>query len=109
MTTTDMISESFENYTHVHTPKQRTNKVNTRGYTVQPTTDMSYYAQLQRAHKRHVTNDIYAVTLHKQQSHVTIYDILRELEPKGITNVQYIDQDHSNIYLLVKLPKESEN
>lgn len=106
MTTTDMISESFEQYTQVHTPKQPSQKVTTSEYTIQPTTDMSYYAQLQRAHKRHVTNDIYAVTLHKTQPHVTIYDLLRELEPKGITDVQYIDQDHSNIYILVKLPQQ---
>jgi len=60
-----MIKESFDSYNYVHTPRRRKTRVKTSGYTIRPTTDNSYIAQLQRAPKRHITNDIYAVTLHK--------------------------------------------
>ena len=107
MSTNDMIKESFDSYNYVHTPRRRKTRVKTSGYTIRPTTDNSYIAQLQRAPKRHITNDIYAVTLHKNHPYVTIYDVRNNLEPHGITNIQYVGQDRGNLHILVKLPSHA--
>lgn len=51
--------------------------------------------------------ETYAVTLHKNDPYVTIYDVRNNLEPHGITNIQYVGQDRGNLHILVKLPSHA--
>ena len=66
--------------------------------TSNPTTDTSLAAQVKRQFKngtaRHITNNIYRLTLSKQKHVMTRYDLEKELKPLNLkpNQIQYIDQ-----------------
>lgn len=66
--------------------------------TSNPTTDTSLAAQVKRQFKngtaRHITNNIYRLTLSKQQPNMTHYDLEKELEVLNLKpkQIQYIEQ-----------------
>ena len=66
--------------------------------TSNPTTDTSLAAQVKRQFKngtaRHITNNIYRLTLSKQQPVMTRYDLEKEIQALNLkpNQIQYIDQ-----------------
>ena len=66
--------------------------------TSNPTTDTSLAAQVKRQFKngiaRHITNNIYRLTLSKQQPNMTHYDLEKELKVLNLKpkQIQYIEQ-----------------
>ena len=66
--------------------------------TSNPTTDTSLAAQVKRQFKngtaRHITNNIYCLTLSKQQPNMTHYDLEKELKVLNLKpkQIQYIEQ-----------------
>ena len=66
--------------------------------TSNPTTDTSLAAQVKRQFKngtaRHITNNIYRLTLSKQQPHMTRYSLEQELKVLNLKpkQIQYIEQ-----------------
>lgn len=66
--------------------------------TSNPTTDTSLAAQVKRQFKngtaRHITNNIYRLTISKQQPVMTRYDLEKELKALNLkpNQIQYIDQ-----------------
>ena len=77
-----------------------------------PTTDTSFAAQVQRAFKyntiRHITADIYRLTLSKLDTVVDKPELDQQLEPLGLQSKQihYIEQTNSNLVVNLTIPSK---
>ena len=75
-----------------------------------PTTDTSFAAQVKRAIERntlrHITNNIYRLTLSKLETVVDKDQIDLSLKPLGLkpNMIQYIEQTNSNLVINLTLP-----
>ena len=79
--------------------------------TSNPTTDTSLAAQVKRQFKngtaRHITNNIYRLTLSKQQPDMTRYSLEQELKVLNLKpkQIQYIEQKLGNIVINLTVSK----
>ena len=75
-----------------------------------PTTDTSFVAQVKRAFKyntiRHITADIYRLTLSKLDTVVDKPELDQQLKPLGLQSKQihYIEQTNSNLVVNLTIP-----
>ena len=77
-----------------------------------PTTDTSFVAQVKRAFKydriRHITDDIYRLTLSKLDTVVDKPELDQQLKPLGLQSKQihYIEQTNSNLVVNLTIPSK---
>lgn len=77
-----------------------------------PTTDTSFVAQVKRAFKyntiRHITTDIYRLTLSKLDTVVDKPELDQQLKPLGLQSKQihYIEQTNSNLVVNLTIPSK---
>lgn len=77
-----------------------------------PTTDTSFVAQVKRAFKyntiRHITADIYRLTLSKLDTVVDKPELDQQLKPLGLQSKQihYIEQTNSNLVVNLTIPSK---
>jgi hypothetical protein len=77
-----------------------------------PTTDTSFVAQVKRAFKydriRHITGDIYRLTLSKLDTIVDKPELDQQLKPLGLQSKQihYIEQTNSNLVVNLTIPSK---
>lgn len=77
-----------------------------------PTTDTSFVAQVKRAFKyntiRHITADIYRLTLSKHDTVVDKPELDQQLKPLGLQSKQihYIEQTNSNLVVNLTIPSK---
>lgn len=77
-----------------------------------PTTDTSFTAQVKRAFKyntiRHITADIYRLTLSKLDTVIDKPELDQQLKPLGLQSKQihYIEQTNSNLVVNLTIPSK---